>query len=133
MVNKIRIATNAAPPATGTYSQAIRTGDLIFVTGQTGRDPNTGKLEEGLEAQTRRMLSNVDAILNAAGCSPADIVKVTLLLADIKDFKAVDQLYSAWLPQQGVTPLPTRTAFAAAALPAGALVMLDVIAAYPND
>lgn len=133
MVNKIKIATNAAPPATGTYSQAIRTGDLVFVTGQTGRDPNTGKLEEGLEAQTRRMLSNMDAILNAAGCSPADIVKVTMMLADIKDFKAVDQIYSAWLPGQGVTPLPARTAFAAAALPAGALVMLDIVAAYPVD
>ena len=133
MVNKTRIKTDAAPPALGTYSQAIRTGDLVFVTGQTGRDPDTGKLEEGLEAQTRRMLSNIDAILNAAGCSPADIVKVTLLLADIKDFRAVDQIYSAWLPGLGVTPLPARTAFAAAALPAGALVMLDVIAAFPEE
>lgn len=133
MVNKTKIFTNAAPPAVGTYSQAIRTGDLVFVTAQTGRDPGTGKLEEGLEAQTRRMLSNIDAILNAAGCSPADIVKVTLMLANIKDFKAVDAIYSAWLPGLGVTPLPTRTAFAAAALPAGALVMLDVIAAFPSD
>lgn len=133
MVNKTRIATNAAPPATGTYSQAIRTGDLVFVTAQTGRDPGTGKLEEGLEAQARRMLSNIDAILNAAGCSPADIVKVTLLLADIQDFKAVDQIYSAWLPGLGVTALPARTAFAVASLPAGALVMLDVVAAFPVD
>lgn len=133
MVNKTRIKTDAAPPAIGTYSQAIRTGDLIFVTAQTGRDPDTGKLEEGLEAQTRRMLSNLDAILNAAGCSPADIVKVTLLLADIKDFKAVDQIYSAWLPGLGITPLPARTAFAAAALPAGALVMMDVVAAFPLE
>jgi len=133
MVNKIKIATNAAPPATGTYSQAIRTGDLVFVTGQTGRDPETGELEKGLEPQTRRVLANVDAILNAAGCSPADIVKVTLLLADIKDFKAVDVIYSAWLPGRGVTPLPARTAFAALALPKRALLMLDVIAAYPGD
>ncbi len=132
MINKTRIATNAAPPATGTYSQAIRTGDLVFVTGQTGRDPNTGKLAEGLEAQTRLMLSNIDAVLNAAGCSPADIVKVTLLLADIKDFKAVDQIYAAWLPGLGVTALPARTAFEAAALPAGALVMLEVVAAIPS-
>src|SRR5918998_2239372 len=131
MVNKIRIKTEAAPPALGTYSQAIRTGDLVFVMGQTGRDPATGKLEEGLEAQTRRMLSNIDAILNAAGCSPADIVKVTLLLADIKDFKAVDVIYAAWLPGLGVTPpQPARTAFQAAALPAGALLMLDVVAAF---
>lgn len=133
MVNKIRIATNAGPPAQGTYSQAIRTGDLVFVTAQTGRDPETGKLEDGLEAQTRRMLSNVEAILNAAGCSSADIVKVTLLLADIKDFKAVDVIYSGWLPGRGVTAWPARTAFAALSLPAGALVMLEVVAAYPVD
>ena len=133
MVNKIRIATNAAPPANGTYSQAIRTGDLVFVTGQTGRDPNTGRLEDGLEAQTRRMLSNIDAILNAAGSSPSDIVKVTLLLADIKDFKAVDFIYSAWLPGQGITALPARTALAVASLPAGALVMLDVIAVCSDE
>jgi 2-iminobutanoate/2-iminopropanoate deaminase len=132
--NKIRIQTNAAPPALGTYSQAIRTGDLVFVTGQTGRDPESGKLEEGLDSQTRRVLANIDAILNAAGCSNADIVKVTLLLADIKDFKAVDQIYAAWLPGHGVTPAkPARTAFQAAALPAGALLMLEVVAACPDS
>lgn len=131
MVNKTRIATNAAPPATGTYSQAVRTGDLVFVTAQTGRNPETGKLEEGLEAQTRRMLSNVEAILNAAGCTPADIVKVTLLMTDIKNFKAIDVIYSEWLPGLGVTPLPARTALAAVTLPAGALVMLEVVAAAP--
>jgi 2-iminobutanoate/2-iminopropanoate deaminase len=134
MANKIRIQTNAASPALGTYSQAIRTGDLVFVTGQTGRDPETGKLEEGLELQTRRILANIDAILNAAGCSNADIVKVTFLLADIKDFKAVDQIYSAWLPGHGVTPAkPARTAFQAGALPAGALFMLEVVAASPDS
>lgn len=133
MPNKIKITTNAAPPSIGTHSQAVRTGDLIFLTGQTGRDPETGELEGGLEAQTRRMLTNVDAVLNAAGCTPADIVKVVLVLADIKDFKAVDQLYAAWLPGLGVTALPARTAFAAAGLPAGALVMLDVVAAFPVE
>jgi 2-iminobutanoate/2-iminopropanoate deaminase len=133
MVNKTKIATNAAPPSIGTHSQAIRTGDLVFLTAQTGRHPDTGKLEEGLEAQTRQMLSNVEAILNAAGCSPADIVKVVLLLADIKDFKAVDQIYAGWLPGLGVTPLPARTAFAALELPAGALVMIDVVAAFPAE
>src|SRR5215510_7399670 len=133
MPNKTRIKTDAAPPALGTYSQAIRTGELVFVTGQTGRNPETGKLEEGLEAQTRRMLSNIEAILNAAGCTPADVVKVTLLLADLKDYKAVDVIYAAWLPGRGVTPLPARTTFADASLPAGALVMLDVIAAYPSS
>jgi 2-iminobutanoate/2-iminopropanoate deaminase len=132
MPDKFKIATNAAA-ATGTYSQAIRVGDLVFVTGMTGRSPDTGELEEGLEAQTRRMLSNIDAVLNAAGCTNEDIVKVTLLLADIKDFKAVDVIYAGWLPGTGITAWPARTAFAALALPAGALVMLEVVAAYPGD
>jgi 2-iminobutanoate/2-iminopropanoate deaminase len=133
MVNKTHIATNAAPPATGTYSQAIRTGDLVFVTGQTGRDPETCKLEEGLEAQTRRMLSNIEAVLNAAGCSPEDIVNATLLMADIKYFKAIDVIYAAWLPPRDVVPLPACTACVVAGLPAGALVMLEVIAAVPRE
>lgn len=133
MVNKTKITTNAAPPALGTYSQAIRTGDLVFVTGQTGRDPNTGELENGLEAQTRRMLANIDAILNAAGCSAEDIVKVTLLLANIKDFKAVDVIYADWLPGLGITAWPARTAMGGVDLPAGALVMLEVVAAFPSD
>lgn len=133
MANKIKIATNAAPPSTGTHSQAIRSGDFVFVTAQSGRDPGTGKLVEGgLEAQTRQMLANVEAILNAAGCTPEDIVKVTLLMNDLKDFKAIDALYAAWLPGLGVTPLPARTAFGGLALPAGALVMLEVVAAYPK-
>lgn len=125
---KAKIQTNAAPPAIGTYSQAIRVGNLVFVAAQTGRDPGTGKLLEGLEAQTRQMLANVEAILNAAGCTQGDIVRTTLLLADIKDFKAVDVIYAQWLPGLGVTPLPARTAFAALALPAGALVMMEVTA-----
>jgi 2-iminobutanoate/2-iminopropanoate deaminase len=133
MANKIKIATNAAPPATGTYSQAIRTGNLVFLTGQTGRDPNTGKLEDGLEAQTRRTLSNIDAVLNASGCSAADIVKVTLLLANITDFKEVDAIYAAWLPGRGVTPLPARTAVGGVDLPHGALMMLEVVAAFPTE
>lgn len=134
MPKKIKIATNAAPPSIGTHSQAIRVGDLVFLTAQTGRDPNTGKLVEGgVEAQTKQMLANVEAILNAAGCTTDDIVKVTLLMAEIKDFKAIDVLYAAWLPGLGVTPLPARTAFAAHQLPAGALVMLEVVAAYPGD
>lgn len=133
MPAKFKIATNAAAPATGTYSQAIRVGELVFVTGMTGRSPDTGELEEGLEAQTRRMLANIDAILSAAGCTKEDVVKVTLLLADIGDFKAVDAIYAAWLPGLGITPWPARTAFAALALPAGALVMLEVVAAYPGE
>jgi len=133
MPNKIRIMTNAAAPATGTYSQAIRIGDLVFVTAQTGRNSETGRLEDGLEAQTHQTFANVEAILNASGCSPADIVKATLLLADINDFKAVDAIYAKWLPGIGITALPARTAFAVAGLPHGALVMLEVVAAFPTE
>ncbi len=132
MAQKIPISTPRPPVNQGTYTQAVRHGDLIFVTGQTGRDPLTGKLEEGLEGQTRRVLSNVDEILAAAGCTAADIVRVTLLLADIADFKAVDAIYAAWLPDPAVACRPARTALQAAALPAGALLELEVIAAV-ND
>jgi 2-iminobutanoate/2-iminopropanoate deaminase len=132
MPGKMKIATNAAPPSIGTHSQAIRAGDFVFVTAQTGRDPNTGQMAEGVEAQTKQMLANIAAILNAAGCTPDDIVRTTLLMADIKDFKAIDVIYAGWLPGLGVTPLPARTAFAAHALPAGALVMMEVTALYPG-
>lgn len=132
MAKKIPIVTNAAPPSIGTHTQAIRVGDLVFTTGQTGRDPGTGILAEGVEAQTHQMLANVEAILNAAGCTPGDIVKVTLILKDLKTYKKVDHIYAAWLPDRGVAPYPVRTSFVALELPAGAHVMLDVIAAYPG-
>jgi 2-iminobutanoate/2-iminopropanoate deaminase len=128
MTTKIRIDTDAAPPATGTYSQAIRHGHLVFVTGQTGRNPKTSKLEDGLEAQTRRVLSNIGAVLSAAGCAQEDILKATLILADMKDFKEVDSLYLAWLQEDSEVPHPARTVLQAP-LPHGALVMLEVIAA----
>jgi 2-iminobutanoate/2-iminopropanoate deaminase len=127
-----KIATTAIPPGTGTYTPAIRAGDFVFLTAQTGRSPETGKLAEDLEGQTRIMLERVDQLLSASGCARKDIVQVTLLLADIADFKAVDQLYVQWLPDRGEAPYPTRTAFQAAALPAGARVMMDVVALFPG-
>jgi 2-iminobutanoate/2-iminopropanoate deaminase len=130
--HKIRIQTNAAPPALGSYSQAIRVGGLVFVTGQTGRNPNTRTLLDGVEAQARQAMNNVAAVLNAAGCSPAGIVRANLVLADIEDFKVVDEVYVRWLPDDRIVCHPARTVFQAKALPAGALVMLDVIAAFPS-
>jgi 2-iminobutanoate/2-iminopropanoate deaminase len=127
-----KIAATAIPPGTGTYTPAVRAGDFVFLTAQTGRSPETGKLAEGLEGQTRVMLERVDQLLSASGCSRKDIVQVTLLLADIADFKAVDQLYVQWLPDRGEAPYPARTALQAAALPAGARVMLDVVALFPG-
>lgn len=131
-MSKLAIVADGAPAATGTYSQAVRAGGLVFVTGQTGRHPSTGLLEDGLDAQTHRTFANVEAILGGAGCSPADLVKVTLLLANIKDFKAVDDIYKVWLPDRDQVALPARTALEAAALPAGALLMLEVVAVCPE-
>jgi len=132
MSKKLKVATNAAPPAIGTHTQAIRAGDFVFLTAQTGRSHDTGKLAEDLEGQTRCMLENIDAILSAAGCSREDIVKVTLFLVEIGDFKAVDQIYAQWLPDRGESPYPTRTPLQAAALPAEARVMMDVVALFPG-
>lgn len=132
MTNKVRIQTNAAPPAVGTYTQAVRAGNLVFTTGQTGREPTTSKYEDGIKAQTRRTFSNIEAILNAAGCSLAGIVQVTMVLADIKDFKVVDQIYAEWLPDDRVACNPARRVFQAAALPHEALIMLDVVATFPS-
>ena len=132
MSERRKIATTAIPPGTGTYTPAIRAGGFVFLTGQTGRSAETGKLAEGLEGQTWSMLENIDELLSASGCSRKDIVQVTLLLADIVDFKAVDHIYVQWLPDRGEAPYPTRTAFQAAALPAGARVMMDVVALFPE-
>lgn len=131
MRKKANIFTNALP-SLGTYAQALRAGDFVFMTAQTGRSYETGELAEDLDDQTRRMLANVDAILSASGCSREDIVKVTLGLADIRDFKAFDQIYAQWLPDRDKSPYPTRTVFQAAALPAGAKVMMEVIALIPE-
>ena len=132
MTAKIPYRTDGAPPSRGTHTQAIRAGDLLFVNQQTGRDPHTEALAHGIEAQTRLTLANVTAILAAADCTPADLVKITLLLADIKDFKAVDDIYVQWLPPREQVPYPTRTAFAALDLPAGALVAIDAVAFIPT-
>ena len=131
-MKKIPITTLTAPPSTGAHTQAIRVGNFVFTTGQTGRNPNSGKLQEGIEAQTQQMLANVEAILRGAGCATSDIVKVTLVLKDLKDFKLVDHIYAKWIPDKRIAPLPVRTAFVAVELPAGALVMLDVVAVYPT-
>jgi 2-iminobutanoate/2-iminopropanoate deaminase len=131
MRKKANIFTNALP-SLGTCAQALRAGDFVFTTAQTGRSYETGELAADLACQTRRMLANVDAVLVASGCSREDIVKVTLSLADIKDFKAVDRIYAEWLPGRDKSPYPARLAFQAAALPAGAKVMMQAIALIPE-
>ena len=118
------IQTQHAPAAIGPYSQAIRAGDLIFASGQLGLDPQTGKLQEGVEAQARQALANVKAVLQAAGSSVDRVVKTTIFLADINDFAKVNAVYGALFQHEP----PARSTVQVAALPLGGLVEIEVIA-----
>lgn len=119
------VTTTGAPQAIGAYSQGIDTGALVFVAGQIGLDPQTRELVEGVEQQAERALRNIRAILDAAGLTMNDVVKATILLADIGDFERVNQVYSRFVSD----PPPARTTFAVAALPRGAQVEIEAIAA----
>jgi len=119
------IATENAPAAVGPYSQGIRAGHLIFTAGQLGMDPTTGKLVAGgVEAQARQALTNLQAVLEAAGTSLDRAVKVTVFLQDIEDFKAVNGVYAQFFTQAP----PARSAVQVAALPLGGLVEIEAIA-----
>jgi 2-iminobutanoate/2-iminopropanoate deaminase len=119
------VSTAAAPAAVGPYSQAIATDDLVFCSGQIGLDPATGNLVEGgLEAQAERALRNLGAVLDAAGCTFADVVKTTCFLADIDDFAAFNAVYARFMSD----PPPARSTFGVAALPKGGRVEIEAIA-----
>jgi 2-iminobutanoate/2-iminopropanoate deaminase len=118
------VSTSAAPQAAGPYSQAIEAGDLVFCAGQLGTDPATGQLVEGLEAQAERALRNIQAVLDAAGCTFADVVKTTCFLADINDFAAFNAVYAKFMTD----PAPARSTFQVAALPRGGRVEIEAIA-----
>jgi len=121
------VSTPGAPHAIGPYSQGIAAGDLVFCSGQVGLDPTTGELADGVEAQAERALRNLAAVLDAAGCSFADVVKTTVFLADIADFAAVNAVYAHHMPD----PPPARSTFAVGALPRGARIEIDAIARRP--
>jgi 2-iminobutanoate/2-iminopropanoate deaminase len=121
------IQTNGAPAALGPYSQAIRSGDLVFCSGQIGLDPATGELADGVEAQAKRALRNLQAVLDAAGLGLDDVVKTTIFLADIGNFAAVNEVYATFMPE----PPPARSTVGIAALPKGALVEIEAIAHRP--
>lgn len=118
------IATPDAPAAIGPYSQAVELNGTLYLSGQLPVDPGTGQMPEGIEAQTRQALRNLGAILAAAGLDFADIVKTTVLLADIADFGAMNAVYAEFFP----TDKPARVCYQAAALPRGARVEIDAIA-----
>lgn len=126
MTTRQPISTDAAPAAAGPYSQAIRAGDLVFTAGQLGIDPATGALVgDDVASQAEQALSNLGAILEAAGSGLDQLVKVTVFLADIGDWPAVNEVYGRLVPE----PFPARSAFAVKDLPLGARVEIEGVAA----
>jgi reactive intermediate/imine deaminase len=119
------LRTDRAPLPSGAYSQGLRLGDFVYVSGQVGRDAVTGELAEGIEAQTARAIENISAILQAGGASLSDVVKATVHLKDMNDFKAFDRVYGRYFPD----PKPVRTTVGSY-LPK-ALVEIDVVAYAP--
>lgn len=121
------INTSAAPDPVGPYNQAVLAGGLLFCSGQIALDPASGQMvgEGDVEAETRQALANLQAVLTAAGSSPARVVRTTVYLADLGDFARVNAIY-AEVFGQGVSP--ARACIQAAALPKGALVEIDCIA-----
>jgi 2-iminobutanoate/2-iminopropanoate deaminase len=127
-MTRIVVATDKAPAAVGPYSQGIQVGKLVFTAGQLGMDPATGKLVEGgIEAQTRQALTNLSAVLEAAGASLAHVVKVTVFLQDIGDFQVMNGVYAQFFTADP----PARSAVEVAALPLGGLVEIEAVAAIP--
>ena len=122
---KSAVRTDAAPAAVGPYSQGIRVGNLLFVSGQLPLDPATGTfVEGGIEEQTARCLDNIKAILAQTGISMDSVVKTTVFLADMDDFAAMNKVYSSYFK----TDPPARSAFQVARLPKNGQVEIEAIA-----
>lgn len=122
------ITTTQAPAAIGPYSQAIEAGDTVYVSGQLPIDPKTGEFAEGcIRCKARQSLTNIKNILAEAGMSMTDVVKVTVLLTDMADFAAVNEVYAEFF----TAPYPARSAFAVAALPKGGAIEIEAIAVRP--
>ena len=119
------VETPQAPKAIGPYAQAIRAGGLVYTSGQIGMDPATGALVPGgIEAQTRRVLENLKAVLAASGSSLEKVLRVTVYLTDLAHFQAMNRIFSEYLDAHR----PARSTVGVAALPMGALVEMDMIA-----
>ena len=124
-MSKQVIHTERAPAAIGPYSQAIRAGDTVYLSGQIGLDPATGNLRDGVEAQTRQVFANLKAVAEAAGASLDHIVKLTVLLADLGDFGKVNEIMAVHFKQ----PYPARATYQVAALPRGATIEVEAVLA----
>ncbi len=121
------VATDAAPPALGPYTQAIVAGGFAFCSGTAGIDPTTGAIPEGIAAQTEQALQNLGAILTAAGTSTDAIVKTTIFYRHVADFAVINEIYARHMP----SPPPARSAPANVDLPHGLLISIDAIAVVP--
>src|SRR5471032_2442400 len=121
------VSTPSAPAAIGPYSQAIRAGNLLFLSGQIPLDPATGNLVEGaVEAQTRQVFTNIDAILKAGGTSFDGVLSATVYLADMNDFAKVNEIYATYFS----APAPARATVQVARLPKDCRVEIQVIASF---
>ena len=124
-MSNIAIHTDNAPAAIGPYSQGIQAGNTIYVSGQLPIDPATGAFAgDDIATQTRQSLTNIKSILNAAGADMCDVVKTTVLLANIADFAAMNAVYAEFF----TAPYPARAAFQAACLPKNSLVEIECVA-----
>jgi 2-iminobutanoate/2-iminopropanoate deaminase len=124
---KSAVSAADAPKAIGPYSHAVRTGQLLFISGQVPIDPATGELVDGdITVQTARVMNNLDAVLKAGGLSFKDVVRTTIFLADMADFAAVNIVYGTFFSE----PYPARATVQVARLPKNARVEIDAIAAY---
>ena len=123
-----KIFTENAPAAIGPYSQAVRFGNLVFLSGQLGLDPATGTLKDGIVAQTRQSLDNIGAILTSLGLTYAHVVKTTVFVKDLDDFATVNDIYGTVFGQDA----PARSCVEVSRLPKRALVEIECIAVYPE-
>lgn len=120
-MSKQIIQTTEAPAAIGTYSQAVRVGDTVYLSGQIGLDPDSMQMVEGVEAQIHRVFANLRAVTNAAGGSLNDVVKLNIFLTDLGHFAKVNEIMAEYFQQ----PYPARAAVGVASLPRAALVEAD--------
>jgi len=120
------VETDKAPAAIGPYSQAIRAGDLVFASGQIALDPTSGEIPAGISIgeETERVMRNLMAVLEAAGCLPVHVVKTTIYLVDLGSFQEVNRIYGGFFG----SPAPARATVQVSALPKGARVEIDAVA-----
>ncbi|MBI5919649.1 MAG: RidA family protein [Nitrosomonadales bacterium] len=129
MSNKTIVQIQAAPAAIGTYSQAVRVGSTVYLSGQIGLDPETMQMVDGIDAQIHRVFKNLQAVTEAAGSSFNDIVKINIYLTDLENFYRVNEIMAMYFSQ----PYPARAAVGVSQLPRGALVEADGVLVIQRD